>query len=131
MNEKANKTSDTMSTAKRAAILSATIFPGAGLFFLRRYVRGCIFAVPAALIIIMLFKNLFTVAFRLNAELQEKADKGVFDFDVAYLASELHGAFFSSPYWDDGKWLLLASWVLSIISSYYAGQKIDQAKQSH
>ncbi len=120
MNKKANNTSDTMSMAKRAAILSATIFPGAGLF-----------AVPAALIIIMLFKNLFTVAFRLNAELQEKADKGIFDFDVAYLASELHGAFFSSPYWDDGKWLLLASWVLSIISSYYAGQKIDQAKQSH
>ena len=86
MNEKANKTSDTMSTAKRAAILSATIFPGAGLFFLRRYVRGCIFAVPAALIIIMLFKNLFTVAFRLNAELQEKADKGIFDFDVALIS---------------------------------------------
>lgn len=131
MSNTSDKTSENMSMAKRAAILSATIFPGAGLFFLRNYVRGCIFAVPAALIIAMLFKNLFAVAFRLNAELQTKAEQGVFDFDVVYLASELHGAFFSSPYWDDGKWILLASWLLSIISSYYAGQKVDQATQPH
>ena len=56
------KPSSSFNQAKRAAILSATIFPGAGLFFLRHYVRGCIFAVPAIVVIIMLFKNLFDVA---------------------------------------------------------------------
>jgi hypothetical protein len=35
MNNK--KPSETFSQARRAAILSATIFPGAGLFFLRHY----------------------------------------------------------------------------------------------
>jgi ABC-type amino acid transport system permease subunit len=39
--------------------------------------------------------------------------------------NSLHGALFSSPYWDQGKWILLASWILSIISSYFAGKKAD------
>lgn len=123
------KPSDTFSQANRAAILSATIFPGAGLFFLRQHVRGCIFALPAALIIIMLFKNLFAVAFKLNEEMAAEAAKGNFTFDVGHMWNSLHGAMFTSPYWEQGKWILLASWILSIISSYFAGQKIDQAKR--
>lgn len=123
-----SKPSTTFSQAKRAAILSATIFPGAGLFFLRRYVRGCIFAVPAALVIIMLLKNLFAVAIRLNKEMAEAAKKGILTIDIEYMWNSLHGAMFTSPYWEQGKWILLASWILSIISSYYAGKTIDQLK---
>jgi len=121
------KPSTTFSQAKRAAILSATIFPGAGLFFLRSYVRGCIFAVPATIVIVMLFKNLFAVAFTLNDQMAAEAARGVLMPDIDYMWKTLHGAIFASPYWQQGKWILLASWILSIISSYYAGKKIDQA----
>ncbi|HCS62803.1 MAG TPA: hypothetical protein DIW64_01205 [Cellvibrio sp.] len=119
---------ETFSQAKRAAILSATIFPGAGLFFLRHYVRGSIFAVPAALVIIMLFKNLFTVAFKLNEALTAEIEKGNLAIDIGHMWNSLHGAMFTSPYWEQGKWILLASWILSITSSYFAGKKIDQAQ---
>lgn len=122
--------SQQFSQAKRAAILSATIYPGAGLFFLGSYVRGCIFAVPPTLIIIMLFKNLFAVAFKLNAEISAAAERGNLSIDLNHMWSSLHGALFTSPYWEQGKWLLLASWVLSIISSYYAGKKIDLANRA-
>lgn len=124
------KPSETFSQAKRAAILSATIFPGAGLFFLRHYLRGCIFALPAALVIIMLFKNLFAVAFRLNAEMAAEAEKGNYAIDISHMWNALHGALFTSPYWDQGKWILLASWILSIISSYFAGRKADLDKRT-
>lgn len=120
---------ETFSQAKRAAILSATIFPGAGLFFLRHYVRGCIFAVPAALVIMMLFKNLFAVAFKLNEEMAAEIEKGNLAIDIGHMWNSLHGAMFTSPYWEQGKWILLASWILSIISSYFAGKKRDQAKR--
>ena len=119
------KPSETFSYAKRAAILSATIFPGAGLFFLRHYLRGCIFALPAALVIIMLFKNLFAVAFKLNAEMAAEIEKGNRAIDIIHMWNSLHGAIFSSPYWEQGKWILLASWILSIVSSYFAGKKAD------
>ena len=125
----ANKSSVVLSHAKRAAILSATVFPGAGLFVLRHYMRGCIFALPALLVIAMLFKNLFLVTLKLNKEMQAEADKGNFAVDIPHMWSTLHGALFSSPYWEQGKWILLASWILSIISSYFAGKKIDQAQQ--
>lgn len=125
-----SKPSESFSQAKRAAILSATIFPGAGLFFLRSYVRGCVFAVPALVVIVMLFKNLFTVAFQLQDQMALDAARGNFMPDISHMWNSLHGAIFSSPYWQQGKWILLASWILSIISSYFAGQKIDQAKRT-
>lgn len=119
---------DSLSFANRAALLSAGIFPGAGLFFLRHHLRACIFAIPASLIIILLFKNLFDTAIALNRELAAEAAKGNYAIDIGHLWSSLHGALFNSPYWDQGKWILLASWILSIISSYFAGKKIDIAK---
>lgn len=124
------KPSETFSQAKRAAILSATIFPGAGLFFLRHYLRGCIFALPAALVIIMLFKNLFAVAFKLNEEMAAEIEKGNLAIDIGHMWNSLHGAMFASPYWEQGKWILLASWILSIISSYFAGKKADLNKRT-
>lgn len=124
------KPSETFSQAKRAAILSATIFPGAGLFFLRHYLRGCIFALPAALVVIMLFKNLFTVAFKLNEEMAAEIEKGNLAIDIGHMWNALHGAMFTSPYWEQGKWILLASWILSIVSSYFAGKKSDLAKRT-
>ena len=127
MSQPAEKISSRMGNAKRAAILSAVIFPGAGLFFLRHPLRGCIFAIPAALIILLLFNNLLDVALRLNAELQEQVAAGQFGFDLAYMAKDLHSAIFASPSWNEGKWMLLASWLLSIISSYFAGKKMDLA----
>jgi hypothetical protein len=125
-----SKPAETFSQAKRAAILSATIFPGAGLFFLRSYVRGCVFAVPALVVIVMLFKNLFAVAFQLQDQMALEAERGNFMPDISHMWNSLHGAIFSSPYWQQGKWILLASWILSIISSYFAGQKLDQAKRT-
>lgn len=114
-----------MSYAKRAAIASACIFPGAGLIMLREWLRGCIFAVPSALIIALLFKNLINTALQISAHLDAEAKRGNFAFDAIGIYHQLHQSFFTSPYWQDGKWMLLASWLLSILSSYFAGKKRD------
>lgn len=118
-----------MSYAKRAAIASALIFPGAGLFMLGQRLRGCLFAVPSAAIMGLLFINLMRVAMRLSQELDANAKHGEFNLDLPYIWNTLHNALFTSPYWVDGKWLLLAAWVLSIISSYTLGKKRDLAEQ--
>ncbi|HEY8941868.1 MAG TPA: hypothetical protein VIM59_16845 [Cellvibrio sp.] len=127
MPARVNKSADKpMSYAARAAIASAFIFPGAGLFLLKHYVRGCIFALPATIIIVLMFKNLFSTAIAINEQLQRQAERGIFSFDVVAISHQLHSSIFASPYWQDGKWLLLASWLLSIASSYFAGKKLDQ-----
>ncbi|MFC3115635.1 hypothetical protein [Cellvibrio fontiphilus] len=122
---KTNNASAGMSHAKRAAIASAFIFPGAGLFLLGQRLRGCIFAVPSALIIGLLFINLLQVAIQLSNELDERAKRGDFALDIPYLWQSLHNAVFASPYWEQGKWLLLAAWLFSITSSYAVGKKRD------
>ncbi len=122
-------TPNTMSYAKRAAIASAFIFPGAGLFLLGQRLRGCVFAIPSALVIAMLFINLLQVALRLSNELDERAKRGDFALDIPYLWHSLHNAVFDSPYWSQGKWLLLAAWICSIISSYAVGKKRDLQQQ--
>lgn len=119
----------TMTHAKRAAIASAFIFPGAGLFMLGQRLRGCVFAVPATLIIGLLFINLLQVALQLSNELDAKAKRGDFGLDIPYLWNSLHGAVFESPYWAEGKWLLLAAWLFSIMSSYAVGKKRDLEEQ--
>lgn len=113
-----------MNNAKRAAIASAFIFPGAGLFLLKHYVRGCIFAIPATIIVLAIFINLLSVAITLNNEI---AGRMLSIELISMLWRELHAAIYDSPYWRDGKWILIASWLLSIISSYFAGKKLDDA----
>lgn len=119
----------TMSHAKRAAIASALIFPGAGLFMLGQRLRGCIFAVPSAAILGLLLFNLLQVAVTLSNELDAKAKRGEFGLDIPYLWHSLHNAVFASPYWAEGKWLLLAAWLFSIASSYAVGKKRDLHEQ--
>ncbi|AQT61500.1 hypothetical protein CBP51_12565 [Cellvibrio mixtus] len=119
----------TMTHAKRAAIASAFIFPGAGLFMLGQRWRACVFAVPSAVIIGLLFINLMQVALQLSNELDAKAKRGDFGLDLPYLWNTLHSAVFESPYWADGKWLLLAAWLFSIMSSYAVGKKRDLDEQ--
>jgi ABC-type amino acid transport system permease subunit len=78
----------------------------------------------------MLFKNLFAVAFKLNEQMAAEIEKGNMAIDIGHMWNSLHGAMFTSPYWEQGKWILLASWILSIISSYFAGKKADLAKHT-
>lgn len=117
-----------MNHAQRAAIASAFIFPGAGLFLLKHYLRGCIFAVPAALIVAALCLNLLKVATQLSKDI---AGQMISIELITSLHDKLHAAFFESPYWHQGKWILLASWLLSIASSYYAGKQLDRHSATH
>lgn len=113
-----------MQNAKRAAIASAFIYPGAGLFLLKHYVRGCVFAIPATIVILMLFANLLHVSAELNREI---AGQMISPALIHMMWVKLHSAFYDAPTWQNGKWLLLASWILSIISSYSAGKQLDVA----
>jgi hypothetical protein len=46
---------------------------------------------------------------------------------IQHLWTSLHTALYESRALREGIWILLASWVLSIISSYFSGKKQDVA----
>ncbi len=113
-----------MNHAKRAAIASAFIYPGAGLFLLKHYVRGCIFAIPATLIVVAMMMDLLQAAAALQQDIQGESLTPAL---IQHLWTSLHTALYESRALREGIWILLASWVLSIISSYFAGKKQDVA----
>jgi hypothetical protein len=91
---------------------------------LRQYKRGLIFALPVLVIIIMLFKQLLALATQIGADLSNHPEQ----LDILQISEQLHAQFYSSAYWVQGKWIILASWLLSIVSSYANGHKLDLAK---
>ena len=113
-----------MSQATRAALMSALIFPRAGLLMLRQYRRGLIFALPVLIILIMLFKQLFALATQIGADLNGHPEQ----LDILQVSEQLHTQIYSSAYWVQGKWIILASWLLSIVSSYANGHQLDLAQ---
>lgn len=117
-----------MNNAKRAAIASAFIYPGAGLFLLKHYVRGCVFAIPATLIVVAMMMDLLQAAAALQQEIQGESLTPAL---IQHLWTSLHTALYESRALREGVWILLASWVLSIISSYFAGKKLDVATSAN
>jgi len=113
-----------MNHAKRAAIASAFIFPGAGQFLLKHYIRGCVFAIPAVIIIGAIFYNMLTTAQALSNEMAGQIPNSAM---ITRMFTELHNAAYHSTAWNEGKWVLLASWILSIVSAYFIGKKMDEA----
>lgn len=108
-----------MSKAANAALLSALVLPGAGHYFLKRYLRGTLLA-GAALV------SLYVVAYRIverALEIAEKIRVGEVQFDVTAIAEILS----IQPAGTESQLLRLAwivlivSWLIGIADSYRLG----------
>lgn len=120
-----------MSKAAKAALFSALIFPGAGLWWLKHYWRACIFIIPSGLILMQICRLLAQVIAPVYKKILREAEIGLIDpFDLlglyvrlykdVFLALEPHQAQL-----DFAKYILIACWLCSILSSYFAGKKME------
>lgn len=120
--------------AAKAALLSAFVFPGLGLWWLKHYWRGCIFVIPSGLILIYLFRLLTQILAPIQQKLQRQVEMGTIDpFDLGGLYVRLYKELFLAlePHQaqlDFAKYTLIICWLCSILSSYFAGKKIEQSK---
>jgi len=115
--------------ANKAALYSAVIFPGAGLWWLKLYVRACIFIVPACLALIYIAKELYAAVEPVYSNLQRQAQEGLIgpsNFVHIYttLSTQIHASLAQS-HLGFVEAILVAAWVCSIISSYFAGKQLD------
>jgi hypothetical protein len=117
--------------AKKAAIYSAIIFPGAGLWWLKSYARACIFIVPASVALIYIAKKLYVAVAPVYSNMQRQAEEGILNpFDLlgnyGKLSAELHQSIAAQQ--DQLGFveaILVACWLCSIVSSYFVGKKLD------
>lgn len=110
-----------MKKSSKAALLSALVFPGVGLYLLKLYVRGSIFFIPALLAILYIIHGLGPVTNELSGKLQVNPYELL---DSARLSKDIMASIDSHmPFYHQAVSLFIVSWIISIVSSYFAGRK--------
>lgn len=122
-----------MKKSEKAALYSGVIFPGAGLWWLKKYWRACIFIIPCGLALIYILKCIFYV----RHELQEQVLIGTLYIDItdpygtydhvkkaAYQIMETQHF-----HLDFAQYIIILSWIFSILSSYFAGKKMEEDEE--
>lgn len=120
-----------MNKAKKAALYSALVFPGAGFLWLKNYTRAAIFIVPSLLALWHLFSTLYRSIAPTYMKMLSDAREGLIDIsDFGSLYAKLHHEIYHSlstqiETLNAALAILIAAWFLSIISSYFVGKKMD------
>lgn len=111
-----------MKKSVKAALWSGLVFPGAGHFFLQRYLRGMILFVPAMLGIILIVCGLLEQA----EFVMSKIEGGTVAPDVQVIAALLDAAP-DTPMTNIAFWVIVVCWVLGTIDAYRLGNILDRA----
>jgi hypothetical protein len=137
MNNEPSSRAPKKGKATTAALLSAFVFPGAGLWWLKHYWRACIFIIPTGLIVMYFTRLLWQLLAPIQHKLQRQVESGAVDpFDLTGLYVRMYKEVFLALESHQGeldfiKYVVIACWLCSILSSYFAGKKIEQSESDN
>lgn len=114
-----------MKISTKAALFSGLVFPGTGLYLLKHYIRGSIFFVPALLMVLYIGNGLAAVYSELSTKLNANPQALP---DIAKLTSDVQASLMAHlPHYHQAISLFVIAWIISTISSYFAGKKQELA----
>ncbi len=124
-----------MKKATKAALYSGLVFPGVGLLWLKQYARAAIFIIPTLTALWYLCSTIYHTIAPVYAKMLRDAEEGILVVDPTNLTSlslKLNQEIAQSLSAHQGaldlaKGILIAAWLCSIVSSYFAGKKLDLA----
>jgi len=122
--------------ATKAALFSAFIFPGAGLWWLKHYARACIFIIPTCISLWYITTKLYEGVAPVYKNLQRQAAEGLIDVtDIMHIYSKLSVEIHRSLAEQQSQLgtvelILVACWLCSIASSYFVGKQLDVANNN-
>jgi hypothetical protein len=127
-----------MTKANKAALLSALIFPGVGLWWLKHYGRASIFIVSAIVSLGYLIGALYRSIAPTYSKLLRDAEAGLLVVNERNFASVfnqlqqdmLQAIAAHQSQLNAAQYIFIACWLCSIISSYFVGKKLDVATAS-
>jgi hypothetical protein len=115
-----------MKKSSKAALYSALIFPGAGLWWLKQYWQAALFIVPALAITAYVLRETLATAYQLN----DKIANGSLALDIGALTREIeHSVQQLTLSLSNAIWLFIICWAVSVAASYLAGNQQDQANR--
>lgn len=117
-----------MKPSIKAALYSAFIFPGAGLWELGQKARAAVFAVPALIAVLYMMVGAWGIAWKIADELIiEIQATGQINIDLWGILTQVRQAMAESPNLENAQWILVIAWLLSIASSYAVGKLQEQS----
>ena len=128
----------TVKKANKAALFSAVIFPGAGLWWLKHYGRASIFIVSAIGSLGYIVTALYNSIMPIYSKMLRDAEEGLIVVDVTNFSSiftklyqEMYqGVAAHQSQLNAAQFIFIACWLCSIASSYFVGKKVDLAEST-
>lgn len=115
-----------MQKSVQAALYSALIFPGAGLYWLKRYWQAALFILPALAISIYVLRETLAIGYLLSEQIAD----GSLPLEVLPLTRAIAQSVQQLTLsLSAAIWLFILCWALSIALSYVAGNQSDQANR--
>lgn len=115
-----------MKNSTKAAIYSATVAPGAGLFFLRQHLWGLVFFLPSLVPLFFLMRHYYTK----TQWVAERAVMGELPLNIQVMLNEVLTE--TDPALINWIWQMkgafVAIWMVSIIASAIAGHLQDKRR---
>ena len=113
-----------MKKSHKACLLSALIFPGAGHYFLEKYIRALLYAVISIGCLYFLLTSVVEIA----QGISEQILNGEIPMDVSEIVSTVtkrtSGVMHNTA--DNSVLLLIACWLVSSIDAYWSGSLEDK-----
>lgn len=114
-----------MKKSTRAALFSGLVFPGTGLYVLKHYIRGSIFFIPALLAFLYIGTGMLQVFQDLSKKINANPEAIL---DIAKLTRDIHASLMGHiPHYSEAINIFLFAWIISTLSSYFAGRKQEIA----
>jgi hypothetical protein len=128
----------TMTKAGKAALFSAIIFPGAGLWWLKHYGRASIFILSAIGSLGYIVTTLYNSIMPIYNKMLRDAEEGLIVVDATNFSSMLsklsqemyQGVAAHQSQLNAAQFIFIACWLCSIASSYFVGKKMDLAEST-
>jgi hypothetical protein len=113
-----------MNKSNKAVLFSALLFPGAGHFFLKRYISGAVIACAALVALYLIIADMLERA----REIADKILSGEVGLDIATITEQVsqQSASNDSQLLDIAWAVLIISWLTGIADSYRAGRAQDK-----
>ncbi|WNO60218.1 DUF6677 family protein [Rheinheimera sp. MMS21-TC3] len=110
-----------MNKSVKALLLSAFLYPGAGHFFLKKYVMSAIFVVAFSIPLLFIFSSIISKA----QQIAEQLSSGQIPFDSAAIVAAATDATTElvSKELSFNLYMLIIIWVIAIIDAYRLGSK--------
>lgn len=111
-----------------AALLSALVFPGAGLWYLGFFTQMLVFAVPTVFALAYICRVFFMVGMpTLNAASVDYVEgimmRDDWQLPLQQIKQDLINKLLAYPHLQEALWILLGAWSLSIVFSFIVGTR--------